>query len=406
MKSEHKLTACYPEILTESSDDALERLVQKLDTLYTAPERPAGLSWSAASPDLELVPQQKQSTEAHSQIRPLRLGAKQARKKALLAIAAIVVLTLLSVALLRATGASWFKPGQTAHTSSALSAEDALLLQQLLQNKATPASIRQLAQRNQFAGINLALDPGNVEIQKIYADHNNVVILYTIDTSAWQEDTFCTSSQLESKQCNPSSAVCPLTIMVSENQALPCYGNLANLGTGKGSTNKRVAVLAYYDTSSIQGNPQQLQLKIVLSKRGSASGEARSSMTVPFHAEKTAITINQTATSHGDALTLEHVVITPTEARFYDSALSSASVSPDTMLSIAGKTYHPDDFNIRWNLANAYGWAVTSASRGNSVSFYDDLLGQTGTWILTVAGEVESSPSYHNDTWTFTFTVS
>jgi hypothetical protein len=404
MKSEHKLIACYPDLLTESSDDALEKLIQELDALYTAPERPAGLSWAATSPSLELLPQHKLNTEAHPQIRPLRSGAQQRRKRALLAVAAIVALTLLSAALLHATGTFWFRQSQTAHPSSSLLADDALLLQQLLQNKATPASIRQLAQRNQFAGINLALDTGNGEVQKVYADHNNVVIGYTIDTSVWQNDTFCALPQHTSHQCDP--AVCPLTIMTSENQTLPCYGSLANFETAARSTNKRVAVLAYYDTSSIQGNPRQLQLKVLLTERGSSSGKALTEMTVPFHAEKTVIMVNQTATSHGDALTLEQVVITPTEARFYDSALPSASVSPATTLSIAGKTYDPDDFNMSWNLANAYGWAVTSASRGNSVSFYDDLLDQTGSWTLTVAGEVVNSPYYHNDTWTFTFTVS
>jgi hypothetical protein len=347
------------------------------------------------------------------------LEAQQGRKKALLAVAAIVALTLLSAALLRATGASWFGQSQTAHPSSSLSAEDALLLQQLLQNKATPASIRQLAQRNQFAGVNFALDSGNVEVQKIYADHNNVVVIYIIDTSIWQEDTFCTLSQLNSKQCDP--AVCPLTIVTSENQTLPCYGSLANFGTEAHSTHstnkpvpfdaysKRVAILAYYDTSSIQGNPQQLQLKILLSKRGSSSGEALSEITVPFHAEETVIPVNQMVTSHGDALTLERVVITPTEARFYNSSLPSAFISPLT-LSIAGKTYDPYNFPIDLTHANLgvdlYGWLVTSERRGgNPVSFYDTLMGQTGTWTLTETGEVER-PSYHTDTWTFTFTVS
>jgi hypothetical protein len=406
MKPEQKLTACYADLLTEPSDDALEKLIQELDTMYTAPERPAGLFWADAKPRLELVSQRTLNAEALPRIRPLRLGAKLGKKKALLAVAAIVVLTLLSAALLRATGASWFRQGQIAQTSPSLSTADALLLQQLLQNKGTPVSIRQLAQSGQFTDLNLTkvTDTGNVGIQKVYADANNVVLVYTIDTSVWQTDTFCTVSQLKSRPCD--SAVCPLTIMTSEKQPLPCYGSLANFGR---STIKRVAILAYYDTSSIQGNPHQLQLKISLTRRGSSSGEALDEITVPFHAEKTVITVNQTATSHGDALTLERVVITPTEARFYNSALPSAFVSPAT-LSIAGKTHDPDNFQIDgWTqankLADLYGWAVTSAKRGNSVSFYDALLGQTGTWMLTETGEV-NAPSYHTDTWTFTFTVS
>lgn len=406
MKPEEQLTIRYADLLTDPSDDALDKLVQELDTAYTAPERPAGLSWATASQHLGLIPQHTLNAETRPGLRPLRLGAKQGRKKALFAAAAIVVLTLLSAALLRATGASWFRPGQTAQPSPSLSTMDALLLQQLLQHKETPTSIRQLAQSGQFTDLNLTkvTDTGNVVIQKVYADANNVVLVYTIDTSVWQKDTFCTVSQLKSRQCDP--AVCPLTIITSENQTLPCYGSLANFGR---STSKRVAILAYYDTSSIPGNPHQLQLKISLTKRGSSSGEALDEITVLFHAAKTVITVNQTATSHGDALTLERVVITPTEARFYNSALPSAFVSPAT-LSIAGKTYDPDNFHIDdWTqankLADLYGWAVTSARRGNAVSFYDALLGQTGTWMLTETGEV-NNPYYHNDTWTFTFTVS
>src|SRR5258708_7287658 len=400
MKPEEQLTIRYADLLTDPSDDALDKLVQELDTAYTAPERPAGLSWATASQRLALIPHQHTlNAETLPGLRPLRLGAKQGRKKALLAVAAIVVLTLLSAALLSTTGASWFRQSQHAQPAPSLSTADALLLQQLLQNTGTPASIRQLAQSDQFAKVNLALDSGNVEIQKVYADANNVVIGYTIDTSVWQKDTVCAVSQ--SHQCVP--AVCPLTIMAAENQTLPCHGSLANLGAEAHYTNKRVAVLAYYDTSSIQGNPQQLQLKVLLTKRGASSGEELDNVTVPFHADKTVINVNQTVTSHGDALTLERVVITPTEARFYNSTIPSASISP-VILSIAGKTYDPYNFHIDFHLINAYGWAVTSARSGSSVSFYDALLGQTGTWTLTEAAEVMNP--YHNDTWTFTFTVS
>src|SRR5258708_34811398 len=191
MKPEEQLTIRYADLLTDPSDDALDKLVQELDTAYTAPERPAGLSWATASQRLALIPQHTLNAETRPGIRPLRLAAKQGRKKALLAVAAIVVLTLLSAALLSTTGASWFRQSQHAQPAPSLSTADALLLQQLLQNTGTPASIRQLAQRDQFVKVNLALDSGNVEIQKVYADANNVVIAYTIDTSVWQNDTVC-----------------------------------------------------------------------------------------------------------------------------------------------------------------------------------------------------------------------
>ncbi|MGH2478557.1 MAG: hypothetical protein ACRDHW_02730, partial [Ktedonobacteraceae bacterium] len=92
MKIEHTLTSRYADLLTDPSDDALDKLVQELDTAYTAPARPAGLSWTTASQRLTLVPQQMLDAETRS----LRLHTKQRRKTALLAFAAIVALTLLS----------------------------------------------------------------------------------------------------------------------------------------------------------------------------------------------------------------------------------------------------------------------------------------------------------------------
>jgi len=411
MKPEHKLTACYADLLTGSSDDALEKLVQELDTMYTAPERPAGLSWTAAKPGLELVSQQKLDAEAYPRIRPLRLGAKQGGKKALLAVAAIVVMTLLSAALLRTTGASWFRQNQTAHTSPSLSTEDALLFQQLLQNKGTPANIQQLAQSGQFTDLNLtkATGVGNVVIQKVYADANNVVLVYSVDRSTWEKaislpcDTFHHTSQ-----CRP---VPVLTVTTSDGHVLPENAERVDMGPEPVYKNQRVAVLAYYDASSIQGQPTQLKLSLSLSKKVSPSQEKIGEFTVPFHGDKTVIAVNQTVTSHGDALTLEQVVITPTEIRFYNKSapLDLGGVGPTPVnLSIAGKSYDPRPFPAS---TDAYGWFGPSLRNSGFVSFYDSLHSQAGIWRVTLWARVWNGTHLliqksHADTWTFTFTVS
>src|SRR5258708_36601869 len=112
MKPEEQLTIRYADLLTDPSDDALDKLVQELDTAYTAPERPAGLSWATASQRLALIPHQHTlNAETLPGLRPLRLGAKRGRKKALLAVGSKVVLTLLSSALLRSPGVSCLRPG-------------------------------------------------------------------------------------------------------------------------------------------------------------------------------------------------------------------------------------------------------------------------------------------------------
>src|SRR5258708_8356824 len=144
MKPEEQLTIRYDDPLTATSDDALDKLAQELDTAYTAPERPAGLSWATASQRLALIPQHTLNAETRPGIRPLRLAAKQGRKKALLAVAAIVVLTLLSAALLSTTGASWFRQSQHAQPPPSLSTPKHLLLPQLFPTSLPPHTIHHL----------------------------------------------------------------------------------------------------------------------------------------------------------------------------------------------------------------------------------------------------------------------
>lgn len=174
--------------------------------------------------------------------------------------------------------------------------------------------------------------------------------------------------------------------------------------------NQRVAILTYYDASSIQGNPKQLHLTVSLAKQVSPSQEKIGEFTVPFHADKTVININQTATSHGDTLRLERVVITPTEIRFYNTGLSSSRLGGSelypTKLSIGGKSYEANPFPDDLGHPNTYGWFGHRSS--NFVSFYVSLQRQTGTWILTESALIWnslSSEDFHADTWTFSFTV-
>jgi hypothetical protein len=400
MKSEQKLTSRYADLLAEPSDDALDKLVQELDTAYTAPERPAGLSWATASQLLVLVSQQTLNAETRPRVWPLRLHAKHGGQKALLAFAAIIVVTLLSVALLSTIGASWFRQSHQAQpfpgTSPSLAAGDALLLQQLFQSTQTPTSIKQLAQYGQFTKVNLTVGSGNVTIQKVYADANNVVLTYTADLSAWKKAVSCSLPAVLSNQCRSEPLV---TVATSAHQALPFNQELVNFGKEPVSQNQRVAVLAYYDASSIQGNPKQLRLRVSLSEKVSQSQKESVEFTGPFHADKTVINVNQTVISHGDALTLERVVMTPTETRFYNRTSPSPAVFP-MKLSIAGKSYDANPFPADLEHPNMYGWFGYPSD--NYVSFHESLQGQTGTWTLTEYARVGTN----GDTWTFTFTVS
>lgn len=395
--------------MTDPSDDALNQLVQELDTAYTAPERPAGLSWATASQRLALIPQQTLNAETRSRVRPLRLRAKLGREKALLAFAAIVAVALLSAALLATIGASWFQQSHQAQTFPgklpSFSAVDALLLQQLLQSNATPANIRQLAQSGQFTRVDLTANTGHVTIQEVYADANNVVLVYTVDQSTYYTALGCSLKDAVARQCR---SVPVLTVTTSDQQTLTENAERVNMGPVPVSQNQRVAVLAYYDASSIHGNPKPLHLTVSLAKKISPSREKIGEFTVPFHADKSVVDVHQTATSHGDTLMLEQVVITPTEIRFYNKStsldLGPGGVLDPAQLSIAGKRYDARPFPAD---PNVYGWFVRGSS--NFVSFYDSLRSQTGTWTVAEEARVWTGPSFQNshlDTWTFTFTVS
>lgn len=91
MKPEHN----YADLLSEASDHELNHLVQELDRAYTAPQRPAGLSWATASHHLTLVPLRPSHAEGRSQRWPSwRLPARRRASWALVTAAALVLALL------------------------------------------------------------------------------------------------------------------------------------------------------------------------------------------------------------------------------------------------------------------------------------------------------------------------
>jgi hypothetical protein len=315
-------------------------------------------------------------------VRPLCQRVMRGRKIAFQVVAAVVMMALLIVALLDIKGAFHFQQNQPAFVGT-----DAQLLQRLVQSRGTPTNIQQLLQRGQFTSVNLVSNIYNVHIQKVYADDNNVVLLYTVAASAWKSER------------EPV-----LTLETSSGQMLPETIELAGMGIESISKNKQIATLAYYDASVVQDNPTQLTLTVALSKGVSPSQEKIGEFTTPVHMDKTVVNVHQTASSNGQAFTLERVVMTPTEARFYygyQGPLDSAALASGGTLSIARKSYaarpFPDD-----NSEEIYEWFRPTTARPHYVSFHETLLGQTGAWVFT-ENAVELESLYG---WQFTFTVS
>lgn len=417
MKPEYQ--SRYADLLTEPSDEVMNKLIQELDTTYTAPTRPAELSWATAQRRLVLVSQPDPNAESlRPPVRPLRGRGQRGGKVALIVIAAIVALTILSAALLNTVGILRSQQSQQPPTSANLLFADAQLLQQLVQDRGTPTNVQQLVQHGQFTSLNLASHSYDVHIQKVYADANNVVLLYTVDMSAWNRAEACSWHEVTTHTCASEPV---LTLKTSEGQVLTETAERANMGKQPVYKNKLVALLAYYDASVIQGNPTQLTLTATLSKRISPSQEKIGKFTTPVHTDKTVLQVHQTTSSHGHDLTLEHVVITPTEARFYYSYNGSLASSTDSITSfddetlfIAGKSYAAHPFPAG-NSKDQYGWfgPGPGVPNGKYTGFYETLLGQTGSWVFTqravVNENLNGSPTTWKNihySWKFTFTVS
>jgi hypothetical protein len=324
--------------------------------------------------------------------------------------AALIAIVILSATALSVVGLLHLQSGQTSGTSFTT---DALLLGQLLQDKGTPANIQQLVQSRQFTDVHLASSTFDLHIQKAYADANNIVLLYTVDMSAWNDALACPVS---SSSCKSEPVV---TLKMVTGQVLSETAERANMGEEPVYKNKLVALLAYYDASLIQGNPSQVTLTATLAGRISPSQQKIGKFTVPIHSEKTVLNPQQTTSSQGHALTLERVVITPTEVRFYynvhgplASTTDSITSFADETLSITGKTYAPNPFPGE-NDGNIYGWFNQGSPDGNYTSFHQSLLGKKGVWSFTERAVVDENlsgpPSAGKNihfAWTFTFTVS
>jgi len=407
MKPEHR--SRYADLLSDPSDEALDKLIQELDAGYAAPPRPDDLSWEAAQQYLTST-SWSTSNEVLPllPVRPLRRRVLRSKKVVFLAVAAIVMITVLSVALLNVIAPSHFQ-----HNQPALAGADAQLLQHLVMDKGTPPNIRQLFQSRQFTPVSLPSNTYNVHIQSVYADANNVILLYTAAMSAWEAATFPGGSKSFDSPGPENEPV--LTVKTSTGQMLPEIVERVDMGKEpvglQSSKNKQFAILGYYDASVVQGDPTQLTLTAALSKLVSPSQERIGEFTTPVHTEKKAINVHQTAFSNGQAFTLDRVVMTSTEARFYydyqgplADSNNSGKLTGGGALSIAGKTYDrnpiPDD-----NSGEVYGWFGPNTGYPNYVSFHETLLDQTGAWVFTEKAVDLESP-YSHFTWQFAFTVS
>jgi hypothetical protein len=160
------------------------------------------------------------------------------------------------------------------------------------------------------------------------------------------------------------------------------------------------ALLAYFDASSIQGNPQQVQLSISIPTQSTI---AHFNTTVPVTAGKT-VNLNQSVTSKGYTATIDRVVMTPSETRFYYSTTDkNLNQLYAKNLLIGGQAFIG---------TNSTGPAKIYTSTGPAkmleiwmgvkpyVSIMTDLQNKTGTWVINV-----SATGQPDLNWQFTFNI-
>ena len=298
----------------------------------------------------------------------------------------LVCALLLVFGIVYAAGSLW--PGHSlvgGNPSVSSDNADALFMQ-LLHSSKTPQSIQRLAQTGQLTNVHLAKTTGpyTVTLQKLYADANNIVVGYTIDST--NVDPYSALSAWPTLTVIPGGQTLQVSLAILTNNA------------------RSVAVLAYFDAASIQEDPQQLNLRIAIPVGKSTTTFNRAT---PFQAGKT-VEVNQTVTSNGHSLTLDRVVITPSETRTYLITHPDTTLILSGSLSAAGKTYgpwSPPDWPPSTNATN--GSLFIAKVYPGYLGFLDNLQNDTGTWTLKVDGSSLLNNSLKvTDTWQFTFAVS
>lgn len=355
----------YADLLDETADPQLSRLVGELDAAYGAAEPPA--------PMRAAIGQALRQHAARAQTqRPARRGqwwpGVRLPRRAVTVTAGIVL-----AALVLGGGAFAAEP----YLSTLFNFEPGT--QQVLALK--------LAQQ-----VNVAqqLDGFTVTVEKVYADANNVIVAYVVKMPG-------SGGYTSAGLMNP---------VLSTDQ-----GTLGPGGIGWGAANQGTsqANLLFFDASSITGSPSQLQAHLSASglvaqvdggkpdvHSVNVPGALTFDFTVAFHPGRVAVP-HQSVTVHGQTVTLERVVVTVSETRVYLSG-----IAPDWAigtLEVDGWTSDPG--------GNPSGGPIGAgiASNGQTVISYGDALyDKHGTWTLTVS-YAHNAQATQGGPWIFHFDV-
>lgn len=261
------------------------------------------------------------------------------------------------------------------------------------------AGTRQIVSQDLGMRLNLSQTEAGytVTLQRAYADANRIVVAYTIQGPANQ----------------PFDAIDRLAFLRS---TLADANGAALDPLGGGDVVEGGSVLDNFDASSIPGEPKDLNLRLtvpLLQALQEAGQEVPGAIapftfrfTVPFHPGRVA-TPNETVTAGGAAVTLERVVVSPTETRLYLRGLDGTGILPD--LTVDG-----------WDSGTAplVGWQPGHAAEVSggvwqtkdgllACDFGSPLMEKQGGWTLVVrpGAATADGRQVSGGPWVFHFTV-
>ncbi len=335
----------YPDVLGDEDDAAISKLVINLASIYRGPGTPIAVRKSLNAALLETVKKAPRSVagRARRQRRGFRTGA-------LIAAAALVLI------------------------AGVVGYAVAPLVDQLL---ATEQGVATLPMQN--IGQAQSANGVTVKVERAYADVNRIIVAYTIQVPAGFANS---TSGIDGKigLTDDQGVAFP----VIEGQGVD--GNTAHVSAG----------LVTFDAESLGSDTASVSLRLTLPDvRAKAEKAAGSDLvagafafqfTVPVMPGRV-IAVSKTVVANGVPVTLERVVVTPSETRAYVRFAASAGIdasdwNADAHISGAGwdSRQLPAGFSGEMTVGSMF----TNSSGEHVTTFSGDYRGRHGEWSLTV----------------------
>lgn len=201
-----------------------------------------------------------------------------------------------------------------------------------------------------------SIDGYTLTLSKVYADANLVIIGYAIEAPAGRE----VLGKFDMGRA---------TLTTEQGLALSSLAGITAKPIGGINGN-----VLYYDASSIQDTPADLDLHLAIPYTINATGSLTFDFSVPFHPGRVA-NVHQSVTADGKTLTLERVVVTPSETRFYVRGFNQQDRTPTTLF-LTDLTVGNHVYSLR---------GVGSKGLGTWMMNYDwPFFGEQGIWTLAI----------------------